>query len=429
MSIRSRCSTDHGVGMDFDLSDPTLLLHDEVIADPRPLYDTLRRRAPVWRLPGQNSYLVSDPALIREVVARTTEFSSNLVSLLYRGAGGCPVAFDIAPLGDPLHVLATADPPHHTRHRKLLQPHFSASAVARLEPTVRRVADEQLAALLAARQNDVVACLSDPLPALTICYLIGLPPADVSRLIPLVAEVSLLLDGVTDLDGMGGASTAALELAQYAQTHLDDALGRPSADRSGLLAVLTDAIESQVLGSHEAVALLLQLFTAGTETTSSLIANATETLARRADLQERLRRQPEQIPEALEDILRNDGPFQFHYRWTTTDTTLGDVPIPANSRVLLLWAAANRPLPLEPGGTHQTFADADSGAHFGFGRGLHFCIGAPLARLEARIAIERLLAHTSRISLDPDRPPVRRPSILLRRHATLPIILDPSAEP
>jgi len=409
--------------MDFDLRDPRLLLRDEVIADPRPLYDTLRRRAPVWRLPGQNSYLVSDPTLIREVVGRPTEFSSNLVSLLYRDASGCPVAFDIAPVGDPLHVLATADPPTHTRHRKLLQPHFSPSAVARLEPTVRRAVDQQLAPLLAAGQGDIVACLSDPLPALTICYLIGLPPDDTSRLIPLVADVSLLLDGVTDLDGMGRASTAVLKLSEYAQTHLDAARGRPSAERPGLLAVLVDAIESQVLASHEAVPLLLQFFTAGTETTSSLIANATETLARQADLQERLRRHPEQIPEALEDILRDDGPFQFHYRWTTTNTSLGDVPIPANSRVLLLWAAANRPSSQEPKGAHQDFDDAGPGAHFAFGRGLHFCIGAPLARLESRIAIERLLAQTSRISLDPDHPPVRRPSILLRRHASLPVTL------
>src|SRR5262245_26041181 len=78
--------------MDFDLSDPTLLLRDEVIADPRPLYDTLRRRAPVWRLPGQNSYLVADPTLIREAVSRPEEFSSNLVSLLHRDADGYPVA-------------------------------------------------------------------------------------------------------------------------------------------------------------------------------------------------------------------------------------------------------------------------------------------------------------------------------------------------
>jgi cytochrome P450 len=409
--------------MQFDLSDPTLLLRDDVIDDPRPLYDTLRRRAPVWRLADQHSYLVSDPTLIREAVGRPKDFSSNLVSLLHRGADGCPVAFDIAPFGDPAHVLATADPPNHTRHRKLLQPHFSPSAVARLEPIVRRVADEQLAPLLAAGRGDIVASLSDALPARTICHLIGLPPDDAARVMPLVAEVSLLLDGVTDLDGMGRAGTAALALAEYAQTHLDAVRSRPPAERHGLLAVLVDAIESQTLASEEAVPLLLQFFTAGTETTSSLIATATETLTRQPDLQDRLRRHPEQIPGALEDILRDDGPFQFHYRWTTTDTTLGGVPIPARSSVLLLWAAADRPSPEEAESVQHAVDDSAPGAHFAFGRGLHFCIGAPLARLESRIAIERLLARTSRISLDPDHPPVRRRSILLRRHASLHVTL------
>jgi len=407
--------------MDFDLSDPKLLLRGDVVADPRPLYDTLRRQAPVWRLPGQNSYLVADPMLIREAVSRPEEFSSNLVSLLHCNVDGYPVAFDIAPFGDPLHVLATADPPNHTRHRKLLQPHFSPSAVAGLEPTIRRIVDEGLAPLLAHGRGDIVASLSDPLPALTICYLIGLPPEDASRLIPLVADVSLLLDGVTSLEGMGRAGTAALELAEYAQAQLDAARDRPSAERSGLLAVLVNAIDSQVLASAEAVALLLQLFTAGTETTSSLIANAAETLARQAGLQERLRRHPERIPEALEDILRDDGPFQFHYRWVPNDTSLGNVPIPANSRILLLWAAADRPSPQGPPSAHRDIDDAGRGPHFAFGRGLHFCIGAPLARLESRIAIERLLAQTFRISLNPDDPPVRRPSILLRRHASLPV--------
>jgi len=188
--------------------------------------------------------------------------------------------------------------------------------------------------------------------------------------------------------------------------------------------VLADAIDAGKLASVEGVPLLLQFFTAGTETTGSLIATATETLARRTDLQEQLRHQPERIPGALEDILRDDGPFQFHYRWTTTDTMLGDVPIPANSRVLLLWAAGDRPSPEASAGGRHAPDDAAPGPHFGFGRGLHFCIGAPLARLESRIAIERLLARTSHISLDPDHPPVRRPSILLRRHASPHVTLD-----
>jgi cytochrome P450 len=410
--------------MDLDLDDPTLFLRDDVVADPRPLYDTLRRRVPVWRLPGQDSYLVADPALVREVVGRPNEFSSNLVSLLYRDRDGRPVPFPMAPLGDPIHVLATADPPVHTRHRKLLQPHLNPAAVARLEPTLRRVVDDQLAPMLASGRGDVVNSLSNPVPALAICYLVGLPPDDASRLVPLVADVSTLLDGVTDLDGMSHAATAALALYEYAQTRLDSARTRPSTERSGLLAVLVDGIDSGGLTADEARNILLQLFTAGTETTSSLITNAVEILAHRADLQRRLRHCPEHIPEALEDILREDGPFQFHYRCTTTDTTLGNMHIPANSRVLLLWAAANRPSPHELRVPHHNLDDASDGTHYAFGRGLHFCIGAPLARLESRIAIERLLAQTSRLALDPDHPSVRRPSILLRRHVSLPVTLE-----
>ena len=408
--------------MDLDLDDPALFLRDDVVADPRPLYDTLRRRAPVWRLPGQDSYLVADPALIREVVGRPIDFSSNLVSLLHRGADGCPVAFPMAPLGDPIHVLATADPPVHTRHRKLLQPHLNPSAVARLEPALRRFVDEQLAPMLAAGCGDIVTSLGDPVPALAICYLVGLPPDDASRLVPLVADMSGLLDGVTDLDGMSRAAAATLALYEYTQTRLDAARSRPPTECSGVLVVLVEAIDSGVLTADEVRNILLQLFTAGTETTSSLIANAVEILARRPDMQGRLRRHPEDIPEALEDILREDGPFQFHYRWTTTDTTLGDVHIPANSRVLLMWAAANRPSPSETGSVREDLDAA--GTHYAFGRGLHFCIGAPLARLESRIVVERLLAQTSCLALDPHRPPVRRRSAFLRRHASLPVILE-----
>ena len=404
--------------MDLNLDDPRVFLRDDVVADPRPLYDVLRRDTPVWRLPGQDTYLVADPELIREVVGRPSEFSSNLVSLLYRDDKGCPVAFGLAPFGDPIHVLATADPPIHTRHRKLLQTHLSPAAVAGLEPTVRRIVDDHLDLLLAAGRGDFVAMFSNPVPARVICDVIGLPPEDVPRLIELVADTGALLDGVTDLDGMSRAATAALDLSLYAQEQLEAARQRSAADRSGLLAVLVEAIEAGAVGPDEVRNMLVVLISAGSETTSSLLATAVETLARTPELQAHLRSSRDRIPGAIEDFLRDDGPFQFHYRWTTTDTALGGMHIPARSRVLLLWAAANRPAPDEP--IASDVADAATpAAHLAFGRGLHFCIGAPLARLESRVAIEQLLARTSAILLDPDHPPTQRPSIFIRRHKTL----------
>jgi cytochrome P450 len=415
------------LGATFDLGDPRLLFSQEVLNDPRPLYDQLRREAPVWQIPRQDSYLVSDPALIREAISRPAEFSSNLVSLLYRDDQGFPVTFDMAPLGDPIHVLAVADPPFHSAHRKLLQPHLSPDAVSVLEEPIRQFADERLDPLLATEGGDIVTGLTNPLPAQVVCRLIGLPPDDSDRLVRLVWDIGLLLDGVTDADGMATASTAALALIEYVQTHLNAAIREPpKISEAGLLAVLVQGIDDGAITDENALGILMQLITAGTETTSSLMATTIEMLARDQDLQERLRSEMELIPQTLEDVLRSDGPFQFHYRFTKVDTALGGTTIPANSRVLLMWAAANRPGIDEPDGINVAAADSRPAPHYAFGRGLHFCIGAPLARLEARVVIERLLQQTSRLTLDGKQASVRRPSISLRRHVNLPVNLAPS---
>jgi cytochrome P450 len=410
--------------VEFDLDDPMLLWRDDVLADPRPLYDRLRRDSPVWRLPGQQTYLISDPGLIQQAVALPKELSSNLVSVLHLGEDGDPVTFDMGAVGDTTNVLATADPPAHTRQRKLLQGHFSTAALTQLEQTIRDIVDEQLAPIVAAGGGDAVTGLSNPVPALTICLIVGVAPQHAAFVMERVTATGPLMDGVADLDGMVSAGNAALELMDFTQTQLNAARSTPPDDRSGLLGVLIDAIDAKLLDPEEARNLLVLLFNAGTETTSSLIANTIETLACDAELQDELRRDPARIPSVLERVLRDDGPFQFHYRWSTTDVDLGGTRIPANSRVLLMWAAANRPSPDEAGRTPGEPSEPTTSAHLAFGRGLHFCIGAPLARLEARIAISRLLASTTHIRLDPDHAPERPRSIFLRRHASLPLIVD-----
>ncbi len=411
----------------FDLDDPKLLFSENVLEDPGPLYDQLRRVAPVWRIPGQDTYLVSDPRLIREAVGRTSEFSSNLVSLLYRDEGGGPINFDMAPLGDPIHVLAVADPPNHAAHRKLLQPHLSPEAVRSLEGPIRQFADEGLNPLLAAHGGDVVAGLTNPLPAQVVCQLIGLPAEDAERLVQAVWDIGLLLDGVTQSEGMVRAATAALELTEYVQTHLNSAMTQNIETRQvdGLLGVLVRGIDGGVINADDSLGILMQLIAAGTETTSSLMAMTIEILARDQTLQDSLRQQPDLIPEALEDVLRSNGPFQFHYRYTSVDAVLGGTTIPANSRVLLMWAAANRPAGDGSVALAAEGEDMRRAPHYAFGRGLHFCIGAPLARLEAKVVTEQILRRTSRITLDEREEPRRRPSISLRRNVSLSVRLLP----
>jgi cytochrome P450 len=404
----------------IDLDDPAVFLRADVVDDPTHLYDRLREVAPVWKLPGQDAYVVSAPGLIREATGRPSDFSSNLVRLLHSDESGCPVAFDMMPFRDPIHVLPTADPPRHTRHRKLLQSHLTPLAVSHLEPALSAIVSAHLDRFLTTG-GDFVAAVSDPVPAAAICTVLGLPHDDVPRIIDMVSSTGGLLDGITDAEGMMTAARSAMDLGLYVFEHLTATIERPVDERVGLLAVLAGAVESGEISASEAASILVVLVSAGSETTSSLLATAAEKLAKDPALQKRLRAEPERIPLAVEDFLRDDGPFQFHYRWATADTSLGGVDIPAGSMVLLMWAAADRPAP----GTEHTPHDGTTPpAHYAFGKGMHFCIGAPVARLEARLTITQLLARTTSFRLDPESPPTRRPSIFIRRHATLPLIVE-----
>ena len=416
--------------MEFDLNDPSMLLRADVLDDPRPFYDHLRKVAPVWKIPGQDTFLVSDPALIKEAVGRTDDFSSNIVSLLHDDGNGCPVPYRISNYRDPIHVFSTADPPEHTRHRRLVQPHLSPAAVVDLEPEVVRIIDEQLALVLREGRLDIVNAFSDMVPARTVCALLGLPDEDSAKVIEFTLGTGALLDGVTTLDGMGAAATSAIELAVHMHQRMDEMLERAPQDRRGMLGVFADQLEAGEVNRDEVSAMLTVFVTAGSETTASLMATCIETLACDRQLQSRLRAEPELIPNAIEHILRNSGPFQFHYRYTPADTSIGGVAIPVHSRVLLMWAAANRPASIAsnesdaPGVGEVLDLEARPLPHFAFGRGLHFCIGAPVARMETRLALERLLGATASIELDPQSPPTRRPSIFIRRHATLPVVVE-----
>jgi cytochrome P450 len=404
----------------IDLDDPGVLLRADVLDDPTAFHETLRRDAPVWRIPGQDSYVVSSPSLVREVVRRTDDFSSNLVSLVHNDGSGRPIPFAMAPFRDPINVLSTADPPDHTAHRALLQPALSPAALAALEPTVQDIVVQQFAPLLAAKRGDFVANFSEMVPARTICAIIGIPDAEAARAIDLVAGTGALLDGITDPDGMVAAMGRAGELYVFVSDQLRRALDLAPDERTGLLAVLGEGIADGTFTERDVHSALLTLLSAGSDTTASLLATATERLARDQELQSTLRRDPSLLPDAIDDVLRAAGPFQFHYRFVPHDTVLGGVEIPADSRVMVMWAAANLAEP------DATAVGDRLPPHFAFGRGIHFCIGAPVARMEAGIALKRVLSSTTSIRLDPDRPPTRRPSIFMRRHRTLHLEIDPA---
>jgi cytochrome P450 len=169
--------------------------------------------------------------------------------------------------------------------------------------------------------------------------------------------------------------------------------------------------------------MLHTFLSAGGESTTSLIGNAVRVLAEQPELQNHLRQNLDLIPDFLEEILRYESPFRSHMRFVPKDTKLGEVDIPAGATVLMAWGAANRDA--------SVFEQPDqivlkrTRRHFGFGRGIHFCVGAPLARLESRVVLKTLLERTRHIELDPARPPKWVESVMVRRHERLGIKLTP----
>lgn len=406
----------------FDLDDPALLFSQEFIDDPAPFYEHLRTNAPVWEMPGSGTFVVTTAALVAEATARIEDFSSNLTGLLFTDDAGRPTVFDMGDRGSAIHVLATADPPSHTDHRKLLQPVFSPAAVERIAPFVIERTDQLIAALVTDGEGDAATGLAEPLPVAVIAAMIGIPATDVDELAPLILRSNDLLAGVLGVADM----LAGAEASNRVNGHLDALLRswEPTTEGTTVCDALVQAAAAGELTIDDGLGMLVQLLGAGTETTTSLIGRAVMHLAGDGERQARLRVHPEELVRFIEEMLRLDGPFRFHYRSTPRDTELGGVAIPAGSRVLLMWAAANldeayfdRPDEFDP-------ERAALRSHFAFGRGLHFCIGAPLARLETRIALEGLLRATNHFTLDPDGGPSFRRSIFVRKLDHLPLRFD-----
>ena len=415
----------------FDLHDRTLIFRADVLDDPTPLYAQLRAHAPVWEIPGSATFLVTSAELLIEAVGRTDDFSSNLTSLIYRGGDGGPAVFDMGPLGDATHVLATADPPVHTAHRRLLQQHLAPKSVARLERDIASITDELLDPVVARGGGDFIGEFADLLPMRVISRAIGLPAADTPRLVQLVLDVDQILAGVSDTEAMGRAAESAMEQATYLAEHLTRVIAKAGDDRRAsdapaddMLELLASAVQDQSVTFAEAVGILVQMLGAGSETTTSLLGSAVRVLSIDTELQDQLRARPEGIATFLEEVLRVDGPFRFHYRSVPHDTYLGGVAIPSGARVLLMWGAANLDDRAYPEPARINLDRPIPKSHLAFGRGLHFCIGAPLARLETRIALERLLARTRAVTLDPARPPRLHPDIFLRRLSQLGIRVE-----
>lgn len=401
------------------------LLDPAVIENPYPFYRALLGEAPVYRVPGTQVYLVSSWRLIHEVLKNQQDYSANLTGILISDAGGEPVLFDLAQFGGVVDAIANADEPFHAVHRKLVMPLLTARKVAAMAGEVRDWARHGVRQLLAAGSGDCVGDLANAIPVKVMARLVGLPVADVDRLLGWAFSGGDILAGTSTLSTMVelGASTAAMRA--YLLEHFRLAQQRTDPRAPGdVIGELAEGVRQGLVSEQEAVGIMIVLVGAAGESTSSLVGSAIRLLAEDDALQQRLREQPALLDRYIEEVVRLESPFRGHYRAVRKPTRLGGVDIPGDARVFLLWAAANRDPDAFAAPDRLDLERGDSGEHLGFGHGIHFCIGARLARMEARIILEELLQATRSFRLDGAVAIRHVPSIFVRRLGELHLQLD-----
>jgi cytochrome P450 len=372
------------------------LFTEEMRRDPYPVYAELRRGgASVVPLEQLGLTMVLDHDGVKRALHDTEAFSSN----------------HAASHGPSFDWLLFLDPPRHTQLRAIVSRAFTPRSIAALEDRIRELsgglADRLVAA--GAGEADVTAGFAQPLPMLVIADLLGLPHEDWHRLAAWSDAILGLANTITR-DGAAAAeqafAAAQIELAAYLQAHVDERRRRPADD---LLTRLVQAeVDGQGLTEREILHFFELLLVAGTETTTNLISNAVICLAEHPAELARLRADPALLPSAIEEVLRYRSPVQAMFRSTLHAVELGGRTIPAHRLVLAMIGAANR--------DGRQFAEPDRfdigrapNPHLAFGHGIHFCLGAPLSRLEGRIALADLLARMKTFELAAPAWPPRGP--------------------
>ncbi|MGK2870552.1 MAG: cytochrome P450 [Mycobacterium sp.] len=381
---------------------------DETLHDPYPMYDRMRAR-PVQQVGDSDFFVVSSWDGVIEATTRTAEFSSNLTATMVYRQDGSVTAFEMDGPSGPTHVLATADDPLHSAHRKLVLPRMTARRMRELESFITGQAQQ----LCAGDRLEWMSTVADRLPMMVVAQLLGLPADDVGQLVRQAYASTQLLDGLVDDDQLRAAALAATELGGYLVGHFERAESNPA---DNLLGDLATCCASGELDPTAAALMLIQMVGAGAESTAGLLGNAAWLLTELPDVQQLLREKPDLLPLFVEEVLRYESPFRGHYRHVMSDTTLAGTPLPAGAHLLLLWGAANR----DPGqfpAPQQFRLDRPGRLHLTFGKGVHFCVGAALARLEARIVLRLLLERSTRLTT-PEQPHWL-PSVLVRRLARL----------
>ncbi len=377
----------------------------EVREDPYPLYHRMRQGDPVhWNMPGiwvLTRY--ADAVRLLRHPRMSSDFRNSELFEIFRQMNGPTIVDDREP------SMLFRDPPDHTRLRNLVSKAFSAKVIDGMRPFIDEVVDGLLADVEERETFDLVSELAHPLPVVVICQMLGVPAEDQHLFARWSDDLIHTLDPMIGPDVMQRGTESELAFDGYFQALIAE---RRRAPRDDLLSALIAAEEKgQRLSEEELLRTLILLLVAGHETTVNLISNGMLALFRNRDQFVRLREDPSRLRGAIEELLRHDAPVQLTGRVALEPMEFGDKRVRKGQHVVALLGAANR----DPGQFHdpdRLDLGRDPNRHIAFGGGIHFCLGAALARAEGRAAIGAL---TSRFpDLELAAPPVRRDTITLR---------------
>jgi len=392
-------------------------LSPEFLDDPYPTYHRLREAGPVHRHPVGFFVLTRYDDV--SAFMRDPRFGKSGYQALFESRFGTLASGPWIGLS-----MLFRDPPDHTRLRALVSKAFTPRVVETLRTHIQEIVDCLLARVAGAGQMEVIEDLAYPLPVTVISELLGVP-GDHSELVKAWSrDIAQALDAIALPVGpevIERGRCATDEMVSYFRDLIAERRGHPGPD---LLSGLIEAEEAgDRLSEAELLSTCVLLYVAGHETTVNLIGNGLLALLRHPDERRRLRENPGLLQGAIEELLRYDGPVQRTGRMATTDLEIAGVLIPAGSLVLGLLGAANRD-PAHFAEPDRLDLGREEPRHLAFGSGIHYCLGASLARLEAQVAIGTVLRRFPSLALVVERL-TWRPSSTLRGLDALPVVLGP----
>ncbi len=383
----------------------------EYRANPYPSYHTLRNGPPKQLNLFLPVTLVARYADVIAVLRDYETFSSERPEIPGRE------------LTDPFRgapTIETADPPVHTRLRRLAAKAFTPSRISGMEPRIRAIAAELLSHTVPSGEFEAITTFADPLPVRVIAEMLGVPDerqAQFKQWSDAIIASIAVVPGSPPPPGSVEASDALREF------FTEEIYRRRRTPGDDLISVLVGAHdEREALNAEELLAFVILLMIAGNETTTNLIGNGLLALGRNPDQLARLRREPQLMASAVEEMIRYDSPVHSTVRVARKDTNIGGTEVAARSIVMVLLSAANHD-PLQFPEPDRFDVARQPNAHVGFGEGIHFCIGAPLSRLEASIAFEMILERFPNLRLSSPEPALTyKGALSMRGVSSLPML-------